>query len=237
MLTLAVVIAILLQNDIIKLPWMVQIIIWGIAAILAVEEHRRSKFLFLLDTSGFIAASIFSHALLPLGMVVPFIAALEEIQFSQRLRTDRKLLITVLVFLVLWDILVVLFVYPHIYHLIRRFVVPAYIGEGVGGRWATVLGSGDYLVAGLLTVLFNMRWWEASIAFTISILAAFYIPDLIDKNYQWLTITPALAFIIPIFTVTHFLLKRVSRPLPLISGRGVWGLYYLISRRQNKRGR
>lgn len=244
MLTTAAIAAVLIEKTNINIPWEWQILLWGCLFLAAVKEYHYNDILFLIDVASFITLSTFCHALLPLGTDALVIAALFTLLKRASLNTDQllqkytKWITALLITLIPLDIFLVIAVYPRITQLALHFTIPAYISGPREGEWFPILGSGDYLVAGILMSLLNMRWLEACVAFTIALLACFYLPDAIN---QWLQFIPALLFIVPSFLSVWFLcttlskrLPRQTKPLPLVSGRGAWGLYYLAMQRQNK---
>jgi hypothetical protein len=240
MLTIAATAAVLIEKTNTSIPWEWQILLWGWLFLAAVKEYHYSDILFLVDVALFIALSTFCHALLPLGTNALVIAALftllkrASLNADQLLQKYTKWIIALLITLIPLDVFLVIAVYPRITQIALHFTIPAYISGSRVGEWFPILGSGDYLVAGILMSLLNMRWIQACAAFTIALLACFYLPDAIN---QWLQFIPALLFIVPSFLFVWFLSKRLSRrtaPLPLVSGRGAWGLYYLAMQRQNK---
>ncbi|MDT7877243.1 MAG: hypothetical protein RQ862_01645 [Candidatus Caldarchaeales archaeon] len=244
MLTTAAIAAVLIEKTNTSIPWEWQILLWGWLFLAAVKEYHYSDILFLIDVALFIALSTFCPALLPLGTDALVIAALFTLLKRASLNTDQllqkhtKWITALLITLVLLDVFLVIAVYPRIKQLALHFTIPAYISGPRVGEWFPILGSGDYLVAGTLMSLLNMRWLQACAALTIALLACFYLPDAIS---QWLQFIPALLFIVPSFLFVWFLCTNISKrlpkqtePLPLVSGRGAWGLYYLAMQRQNK---
>jgi hypothetical protein len=245
MLTTAAIVATLIEKTNTSIPWEWQILLWGWLFLAAVKEYHYSDILFLIDVALFIALSTFCHALLPLGTNALVSAALFTLLKRASLNTDQllqkyiKWITALIITLVPLDVFLVIAVYPRIKQLALHFTIPAYISGSRVGEWFPILGSGDYLVAGILMSLLNMRWLQACAAFTIALLACFYLPDAIS---QWLPFIPALLFIVPSFLFVRFLcttvptrLPRQTAPLPLVSGRGAWGLYYLAMQRQNRK--
>jgi hypothetical protein len=245
MLTAAVIAAIAIEKTGIGIPWEWQILLWGWLFLAAIKEYHYNDILFLLDIALFITFSTLCPALLPLGADALVIAALftllkrASLDIDQLIQKYTKRVIVPLIALIPLDVFLVSVIYPHTTQVILHFTIPAYIGGPKTGAWVPILGSGDYLVAGILMSLLNMRWLQACAAFTIALLACFYLSDAIS---QWLQFTPALVFIIPSFFLVWFLCttllsNRFSRQTaspPLVSGRGAWGLYYLAMQRQNK---
>lgn len=245
MLTTAAIVATLIEKTNATITWEWQILLWGWLFLAAVKEYHYSDILFLVDVALFIALSTFCHALLPLGTNALVIAALFTLLKKAALNTDQllqkytKWITALIIILAPLDVFLVIAVYPRIKQLALHFTIPAYISGPRVGEWFPILGSGDYLVAGILMSLLNMGWIQACAAFTIALLACFYLPDAIS---QWLQFIPALLFIVPSFLFVRFLcttvpkrLPRQTAPLPLVSGRGAWGLYYLAMQRQNKK--
>jgi hypothetical protein len=247
MLTIAVAVAILIEKNYVTLPWEWQILLWGWLFLATVKEYHYSDIWFLIDMALFISLSTFCHALLPLGTDALVIATLFTLLKRVSLNTDQlrqkytKWITALLITLIPLDVFLVIAVYPRITQVALHFTIPAYISGPRSGEWFPILGSGDYLIAGILMFLFNMHWLQGCAAFTIALLACFYlpIPGAID---QWLQFIPALLFIIPSFLLVQFLrtalparFSRQTASLPLVSGRGAWGLYYLAMQRQNKK--
>ena len=228
MLSIAVAIAFLLENKVIYINWFWQSLFWGLAFTVAVEEYRYSRFLFLFDASIFFILSILCSALTPLGAAALLTAAFSEFRLDRTKVSNGALLFFLL--LVIWDIVLVTYVYPHIQKVITKFCVPTYENFIGGNGWFPFLGSGDFVVMGVLILYFNMRWWQALIAYTLSILSLTYIP------FGGAQMLPAIPFIVFYFALVGYLSRLPKKEIAFPSGRGLRGLYWLTEKSQNLGG-
>jgi hypothetical protein len=228
MLSVAAAIAFLLENKVIYINWFWQFILWGLAFTVAVEEYRYSRFLFLFDASVFFILSILCSALMPLGAAALMTAAFSEFRLD-RTKVSNGILFLFLL-LVVWDIVLVTYVYPHIQKVITKFCVPTYENFIAGDGWFPFLGSGDFVVMGVLILYFNMRWWQALIAYILSILSLTYIP------FGGVQMLPAIPFIVFYFVLVGYFSRLPKKETAFPSGRGLRGLYWLTGKSQNLGG-
>jgi hypothetical protein len=227
-LSVAVAVAFLLENKVIWIHWFWQVLLWGLAFTTAIEEYRHSRFLFLFDAAIFFILSVLCSALIPLGAAVLLTAAFSEFRLSR----DRASGWTLLVFLLLvvWDVVLVVYIYPHIQKVVTKFCVPTYENFIIGDGWSPFLGSGDFVVMGLLMLYFDMRWWQALIAYTLAILTLTYIP------FSGAQMLPAIPFFVFYFVIVGYISQLPKKGVAFPSGKGLAGLYWLTKRSQNLGG-
>jgi hypothetical protein len=225
MLSVAVAVAFLLENKVIYIHWFWQVLLWGLAFTVAIEEYRYSRFLFLFDAAIFFILSAICSALIPLGAAALLTAAFSEFRLD-RAKVPRE---AVLIFLslVIWDIVLVIYVYPHIQKVITKFCIPTYENFIIGNGWSPFLGSGDFVVMGVLMLYFDMRWWQALIAYTLAILTLTYIP------FGGAQLLPAIPFFVFYFVIVGYFSQLPKKEIAFPSGKGLAGLYWLTKRRQN----
>jgi len=228
MLSVAAAVAFLLENKIVYIDWFWQFLLWGLAFTVAVEEYRHSRFLFLFDASIFFILSIVCSALIPLGAAVLMTAAFSEFRLDRTKAPSWVLLLFLL--LVVWDIVLVTYVYPYIQKAVTKFCIPTYENFLWGDGWSPFLGSGDFVVMGVLILYFNMRWWQALIAYILSVLSLTYIP------FGGVQMLPAIPFIVFYFVLVGYFSRLPKREVTFPSGRGLRGLYWLTEKGQNLSG-
>lgn len=228
MLSIAIAVAFLLENKIIYIDWFWQILLWGLAFAVAIEEYRHSRFLFLFDASIFFILSILCSALIPLGAAALMTAAFSEFRLD-RTKVSAWVL-SLFLLLVVWDMVLVSFIYPHIQKVVMKFCVPTYETFIMGGGWAPFLGSGDFVVMGVLILYFDMRWWQALIAYILAILSLTYIP------FGGVQMLPAIPFIVFYFVLVGYFSRLPQREIVFPSGKGLRGLYWLTEKSQNLGG-
>jgi hypothetical protein len=228
MLSAAVTVAFLLENKIIYIDWFWQFLLWGLTFTIAIEEYRHSRFLFLFDTSIFLILSILCSALIPLGAAALMTAAFSEFRLDRTKSSSWVLLLFLL--LVVWDIVLVTYVYPYIQKAVAKFCVPTYENFMIGDGWSSFLGSGDFVVMGVLILYFNMRWWQALIAYILSILSLTYIP------FGGVQMLPAIPFIVFYFVLVGYFSRLPKKEVAFPSGKGLRGLYWLAEKGQNLSG-
>lgn len=228
MLSIAIAVAFLLENKIIYIDWFWQVFLWGLAFAVAIEEYRHSRFLFLFDASIFFILSVLCTALTPLGAAALMTAAFSEFRLS-RTKVSTWVL-SLFLLLVVWDIVLVSFVYPHIQKVVTKFCIPTYETFIMGDGWAPFLGSGDFVVMGVLILYFNMRWWQALIAYILAILSLTYIP------FGGVKMLPAIPFIVFYFVLVGYFSQLPKEKIAFPSGRGLRGLYWLTEKSQNLGG-
>jgi hypothetical protein len=207
-----------------------QFLLWGLVFVLTFEEYRYNRFLFLFDTSAFIILSILCPALLSLGAAILMTAAFSEFKITNG-KTPTWVFFFFL-FLAVWDVFLVSFVYPHMKLTVEKFSVPVFERDLAENGWSPFLGSGDFVVMGVLILFLNLPWWQSFIAYTLTVLTLIYLP------IPWtLDFIPALPFLIFHFCLIYLLNSVASnRQLTFASGRGLRGLYWLSEKRQNLKG-
>jgi hypothetical protein len=226
MLSFAAAIALALDNKILHMGWLWQFILWGLTFVVAMDEYRYSRFLFLFDASVFFMLSAQCPALVPLGAAALMVVALRELPFNI-IRIKTWVLFLFLPLLAILDVVLVSYIYPRVQDVITKFGVPTY---EVGRGWSPFLGSGDFVIIGLLMACFDMRWWRALVAYTLAILTMVYIP------LKGVNMLPAVPFIAFYFITVGYFPTTPTRGVPILSGRGVWGLYWLAENDQNLDG-
>jgi len=231
MLALAAIVAILLGNEFIHINWQWQFVIWSLAFFLALEEYRYSLTIFLLDASISFVLCTLCPVVNPLGAAALLTVALSAVRIDvNKIRRQMCWLLLFLVFLVVYDILVVSFVYPHMEGFVKKMTILVYERDLSDEGWGPFLGCGDFVIAGFLTFIFQLRWWQAAIAFLSAIVILIHIPIKAE------IMVPALPFIIAAFLAAKLLTMLPTTPLPLISGRGLRGLYWVSKMKYNDKG-
>ncbi len=225
MLSVAAAVAFLLENKVIYIGWFWQFLLWGLAFTVAVEEYRYSRFLFLFDAAIFFILSILCSALTPLGAAALLTAAFSEFRLSRERVSGWTLFAFLL--LVVWDIVLVVYIYPHIQKIVTKFCVPTYENFIVGDGWSPFLGSGDFVVMGVLMLYFSMNWWQALIAYTLAVLTLTYIP------FGEVQMLPAIPFFVFYFVIVGYFSQLPKRGIAFTSGRSLRGLYWLTRKSQN----